>query len=72
MKRLADVRAAIEQQLEAVLEGLRILAGIAQPRAVAVRAAPAYVRCPFCQQQVTPTATVCVSCRRKLAPATAG
>ena len=72
MKRLAQVRAAIEQQLEAVLEGLRILAGIAQPREVAVAAHPASVPCPFCHQRVTPTATVCVSCRRKLAPATAG
>ena len=72
MKRLAEVRAAVEQQLEAVLEGLRILAGIAQPRAVAVAAEPSYVRCPFCQQQVTPTATLCLSCRRRLAPATAG
>jgi hypothetical protein len=72
MKRLAAVRAGLEQQLEAVLEGLRIWAGIAQPREVAVAAQPAYIRCPFCQQQVTPTATVCLSCRRKLAPATAG
>lgn len=75
MKRLADVRAAIKEQLEAVMEGLlRILAGIAQPRevAVAVAAEPTHVRCPFCQQLVTSTATVCLSCRRKLAPATAG
>ena len=72
MKRLAEVRAAIEQQVEAVLEGLRILTGIAQPRAVAVAAQPASVACPFCQQRVTSTATVCVSCRRKLAPPTAG
>ena len=73
MKRLDDLRAAVNEQLEAVLEGVRILAGIAQRHgvAVAVAAEPAYVRCPFCQQQVTPTATVCVSCRRKLAPATA-
>jgi hypothetical protein len=74
MKRLDDVRAAIKEQLEAVREGLRILAGIAQPRevAVAVAAEPTHVRCPFCQQLVTSTATVCLSCRRKLAPATAG
>ena len=71
MKRLTEVRSAIKQQLEAVLEGLRILTGIAQPREIAVRAAPAYVPCPFCQQPVRPTATVCVCCRRKLAPATA-
>ena len=73
MKRLNQLRAAIEQQFEAVLEGLRIVAGIARSPevAVAVAAEPAYVRCPFCQQQVTPTATVCLSCRRKLAPATA-
>jgi hypothetical protein len=74
MKHLDDVRTAIKEQLEAVVEGLRILAGIAQPRevALAVAAEPTYVRCPFCQQLVTPTATVCASCRRKLAPATAG
>jgi hypothetical protein len=72
MKRLDDVRAAIKEQLEAVVEGLRILAGIAQPREVAVAVEPAHLRCPFCQQLVTPTATVCISCRRKLAPATAG
>ena len=74
MKRLDELRAAIEQQLEAVLEGLRILAGIARPHgvAVAVAAEPAQVRCPFCQQLVTPRAIVCLSCRRKLAPATAG
>jgi uncharacterized protein (DUF2062 family) len=73
MKRLDDLRAAIKEQLEAVLEGVRILTGIARPHglAVAVAAEPAYVRCPFCQQQVTPAATVCVSCRRKLAPAPA-
>ena len=72
MKRLDDVRAAIKEQLEAVLEGLRILAGIEQPREVAVAAAPTHARCPFCQQLVTPSATVCMSCRRKLAPTTAG
>ncbi len=74
MKRLDDVRAAIKEQLEAVREGLRILAGIAQPRevAIAVAAEPTHVRCPFCQQLVASTATVCLSCRRKLAPATAG
>jgi len=74
MKRLNLLRAAIEQQLEAVVEGLRVLAGIARPRevALAVAAEPAYVRCPFCQQLVAPTATVCLSCRRKLAPAAAG
>jgi hypothetical protein len=70
MKRLDDLRAAINEQLEAVLEGVRILSGIAQ-RQVAVAAEPTSVRCPFCQQQVTPTATVCLSCRRKLTPATA-
>jgi hypothetical protein len=72
MKRLAEIRAAIEQQVEAVLEGLRILTGIAQPPEVAVAARPASVPCPFCQQRVASTATVCISCRRKLAPATAG
>jgi hypothetical protein len=72
MKRLDELRAAIKEQLEAVLEGLRILARSAQPQGVAVAAEPSYVRCPFCQQLVTPTATLCVSCRRKLAPATAG
>ena len=71
MKRLDDVRAAMKEQLEAVREGLRILAGIAQPREVAVAVAtePTHLRCPFCQQLVTSTATVCLSCRRKLAPA---
>jgi hypothetical protein len=74
MKRLNQLRAAVEQQLEAVMEGLRIVAGIARPPgvAVAVAAEPGYVRCPFCQQLVRPTATVCLSCRRKLAPAAAG
>jgi hypothetical protein len=72
MKRLAELRDAIKQELEAVLEGLRILVGIAQVPEVAVAAEPAYVRCPFCQQLVTPLATVCLSCRRKLAPTTAG
>lgn len=72
MKRLDDVRAALKEQLEAVVEGLRILAGIAQRRELAVAAEPAYVRCPFCQQLVTPTATVCASCRRKLTPSAAG
>jgi Zn finger protein HypA/HybF involved in hydrogenase expression len=72
MKRLAELRVAIEEQLEAVLEGLRILAGFAQPCEVAVTAEPAQVRCPFCQQLVAPTATVCASCRRKLTPAAAG
>ncbi len=73
MKRIHDLRAALNEQLEAVLEGMRILAGIAQRQgvAVAVAAEPSYLRCPSCQQQVTPTATVCSSCRRKLAPATA-
>ena len=70
MKRLDEVRAVIKEQLEAVLEGLRILAGIARPPEVAV--APVPVRCPFCQQLVMQTATVCLSCRRKLTPATAG
>jgi hypothetical protein len=69
MKRLEAIGTAIQEQLEAVLQGLRILAGIAQPRQVAVAAEPTRVRCPFCQQLVTPTATVCLSCRRKLAPA---
>ena len=69
MKRLEAIRSAIREQLEAVLEGLRILAGIAQPRQVAVAAEPTHVRCPFCQQLVAPTATACLSCRRKLAPA---
>lgn len=72
MKRLEQLRAAIEQQLEAVLEGVRILAGIARPHGVAFATEPAQVRCPFCQQLVTPRATVCLSCRRKLVPATAG
>jgi hypothetical protein len=72
MKRLAELRAALREQLETVLEGLRILAGIRQPAEVAVAAAPLPVRCPFCQQLVAQTATVCASCRRKLAPATAG
>jgi hypothetical protein len=74
MKRLDDVRTAIKEQLEVMVQGLRILAGIAQPPgvAVAVAAEPTRVRCPFCQQLVTPTATVCISCRRKVAPATAG
>lgn len=72
MKRLDELRDAIKEQLEAVVEGLRILAGIARPREVAVAAEPTHVRCPFCQQLVSPTATVCASCRRKLAPATAG
>ncbi len=72
MKRLDDVRTAINEQLEAVMEGLRILAGIAQHPQVAVAVEPTHVRCPFCQQLVTSTATVCLSCRRKLAPAPAG
>jgi uncharacterized OB-fold protein len=70
MKRLDDLRAAIKEQLEAVTEGLRILAGLRQPAEVA--AEPTHVRCPSCQQVVSPMATVCASCRRKLAPATAG
>ena len=72
MKRLDDIRAVIKEQFEAVLEGLRILAGIAGPPEVAVASAPVPVRCPFCQQLVMQTATVCLSCRRKLTPATAG
>ncbi|HTB60988.1 MAG TPA: hypothetical protein VLC06_24125 [Polyangia bacterium] len=72
MKRLAELRAALEEQLEAVLGGLRILAGIAQPCEVAVAAEPVRVRCPFCQQLVAPTASVCASCRRKLTPTAAG
>lgn len=72
MKRVAELRDAVKQQLEAVLEGLCILAGLAQPPRLAVAVAPAHVRCPFCQQLVTPLATVCLSCRRKLAPGTAG
>ena len=100
MKHLDDVRAAIKQQLEGVVEGLRILAGMAQPgevvlapatvngAVVALRAqvnevvrlsalahgqsAPVRVPCPFCQQLVMPTATVCGFCWRKLAPAAAG
>ncbi len=66
MKRLDDLRAAIKQQIDAVMEGARILVGISQPREVAV--APAQVRCSFCRQVVTPTATTCPSCRRKLVP----
>jgi hypothetical protein len=72
MKRLAELRVAIRAQLEAVLEGLRILTGISQPCEVAVAGEPVQVRCPFCQQRVTPTAAVCASCRRKLTPAAAG
>jgi hypothetical protein len=41
MKRLAELRAALEEQLEAVLEGLRILGGFSQPGEVAVAAEPA-------------------------------
>ena len=71
MHRLDRIRAALEEQLEAVREGLRVLAGIARPPAVAgaVAAEPRHLRCPFCQQLVAPTAIVCLSCRRKLAPA---
>lgn len=71
MKRLAELRAAIKEQLEALLDGLRILAGIAQPGEVAVAANPARITCPFCRQLVRQTATVCGSCRRELAPAAA-
>ena len=100
MKRLDDARAAIKQHLEEVLEGLRILAGRAQPGEVVLvpstvngalvalraqvdevirlsaladaEAAPVRVPCPFCQQLVMPTATVCGFCWRKLAPVAAG
>jgi hypothetical protein len=36
MKRLDDVRAAIQQQLQEVVEGLRILAGMARPGEAAI------------------------------------
>jgi hypothetical protein len=65
MKRLDDLRIAVEQQLDAVLEGLRVLAGMAQPGKVAVAVQPVRVPCPYCRQLVTPGATVCRSCRRQ-------
>jgi hypothetical protein len=72
MKRLDELRTAIKQELEAVLEGLRILAGIAQPREVAVAADPVPATCPFCRQLVRQTMSGCGACRRKLAPGAAG
>jgi len=71
MSRLAELPARIREQLEAVLEGLRILTGIRQPAELAVAPAPAPARCPFCQQLVMQTATICASCRRKLPATTA-
>ena len=74
MKRLADSAHAVKQQLEAVLEGLRILAGIAQPRsqvAVGGRARPTSAARSVSSWSRRPR-PLCLSCRRRLAPATAG